>query len=75
MVAHAQELETAHVQQHVVLVSHGDTLSILQATYHGVPLSQHRRYGLGTAELRRLVPEAAAEQAAAPPELPALVPA
>jgi hypothetical protein len=35
-------------------VSHGDTLSILQALVKGTPLGEHRQYGLGTAELKRL---------------------
>lgn len=50
----AQELEQQHEAQHVLLVSHGDTLSILQATFHGTDLAQHRQYGLGTAELKQL---------------------
>jgi broad specificity phosphatase PhoE len=49
-----QELEQQHEGQHVLLVSHGDTLSILQATLHGTSLAQHRQYGLGTAELKQL---------------------
>ncbi|WIA41398.1 hypothetical protein OEZ86_004984 [Tetradesmus obliquus] len=49
-----QELEQQHEAQHVLLVSHGDTLSILQATFHGTDLAQHRQYGLGTAELKQL---------------------
>lgn len=50
----SQELEQQHNGRHIVLVSHGDTLSILQATFYGTPLTQHRRYGLGTAELKLL---------------------
>jgi broad specificity phosphatase PhoE len=53
-----QELEQQHQGQHVLLVSHGDTLSILQASYYGSPLTQHRQYGLATAELRCLNPAA-----------------
>jgi broad specificity phosphatase PhoE len=49
-----QELEQQHEGQHILLVSHGDTLSILQATFHGTALAQHRQYGLGTAELKQL---------------------
>lgn len=50
----AQEVDAAHQGRHILLVSHGDTLSILQALVAGVPLGQHRQYGLGTAELKRL---------------------
>lgn len=49
-----QDLEQQHQGQHILLVSHGDTLSILQATYHSSPLTQHRQYGLATAELKCL---------------------
>lgn len=38
----------------VVLVSHGDTLSILQAAATGGDLRGHRKFGLGTAELKRV---------------------
>jgi len=51
-----QELESKHQGQHILLVSHGDTLSILQAAFLGSPLTQHRQYGLGTAELKCLNP-------------------
>jgi hypothetical protein len=43
-----------------VLVAHGDTLSILQAVFLGTPLTQHRQYGLATAELKALNADAAA---------------
>jgi broad specificity phosphatase PhoE len=59
-----QELELQHQGQHILLVSHGDTLSILQATFHGSPLSQHRQYGLATAELKCLNPPREAAAAA-----------
>eukprot|EP00878_Enallax_costatus_P027278 GHUV01029346.1.p1 GENE.GHUV01029346.1~~GHUV01029346.1.p1 ORF type:complete len:201 (+),score=46.90 GHUV01029346.1:325-927(+) len=49
-----QELEQQHKGQHILLVSHGDTLSILQATFLNTLLTQHRQYGLGTAELKKL---------------------
>lgn len=49
-----QELEQQHDGQHILLVSHGDTLSVLQATFYGTPLTHHRQYGLGTAELKQL---------------------
>lgn len=40
----------------ILLVSHGDTLSILQATMQGPEeaLGHHRRFGFETAELRQL---------------------
>lgn len=59
-----QELEQQHEGQHVLLVSHGDTLSILQATFHGTDLAQHRQYGLGTAELKQLNGAGGSRQAA-----------
>lgn len=59
-----QELEQQHEGQHVLLVSHGDTLSILQATFHGTDLAQHRQYGLGTAELKQLNCAGGSRQAA-----------
>jgi broad specificity phosphatase PhoE len=49
-----QELEARHAGKHVLLVSHGDTLSILQAAFHGAQLGGHRQFALDTAELRRL---------------------
>lgn len=56
----------------MLLVSHGDTLSITLTAAAGGDLKQHRVNGLGTAELRRLqgessggVAEAAAAAAAA----------
>jgi broad specificity phosphatase PhoE len=59
-----QELEQQHEGRHIVLVSHGDTLSILQATFHGTSLAQHRQYGLGTAELKQLNGSNGSRQAA-----------
>jgi hypothetical protein len=59
-----QELEQQHEGQHILLVSHGDTLSILQATFHGTPQAQHRQYGLGTAELKQLNGSGGSRQAA-----------
>ena len=47
-------LEGAHWGDTILLVSHGDTLSILMATVKGLPLLEHRRFGLGTGELRLL---------------------
>ncbi|KIY92258.1 hypothetical protein MNEG_15706, partial [Monoraphidium neglectum] len=48
------ELERRHTGCAVLLVSHGDTLSITQAAAGGGPLGTHRVFGLGTAELKRL---------------------
>ncbi|PNH10867.1 hypothetical protein TSOC_002406 [Tetrabaena socialis] len=42
----------------VLLVSHGDTLSILQAAMSGADTRQHRRFAFETAELRQLRPAA-----------------
>ena len=39
-------LEAQHSGRHVVLVSHGDALSILAAALLGTPLGEHRRHGL-----------------------------
>ncbi|GBF93029.1 hypothetical protein Rsub_05640 [Raphidocelis subcapitata] len=49
-----EELERRHSGRAVLLVSHGDTLSITQAAVGGGDLRAHRQHGLGTAELRRL---------------------
>ncbi|MEW5304221.1 MAG: hypothetical protein WDW36_006847 [Sanguina aurantia] len=53
-----QRLEDEHQQGglNILLVSHGDTLSILQATMTGcgAQLGHHRRFAFETAELRRL---------------------
>ena len=50
------ELEGKHSGCTVVLVAHGDTLSILTATVRGSDLRVHREWGLATAELCCLVP-------------------
>ena len=44
-------IEAAHKGRNILLVSHGDTLSILWATAKGVPLTEHRKHGLSTGEL------------------------
>lgn len=49
-----QRLEQAHEGAAILLVSHGDTLSILEATMRGADVRQHRRFAFDTAELRRL---------------------
>jgi len=48
----------------IVLVSHGDTLSILRTAATGGDLREHRKLGLGTAELKRVGPLAEAAQRA-----------
>ena len=45
--------------RHVVLVSHGDALSILAAALLGTPLGQHREHGLGNGGILRLPPSGA----------------
>jgi broad specificity phosphatase PhoE len=47
-------LEAAHRGQDILLVSHGDTLSILWAVVKGLPLQEHRKHGLATGQLREL---------------------
>jgi len=49
-------LEEEHSGQAILLVAHGDTLSILTATIKSDNLSEHRKWGLQTAELADLVP-------------------
>lgn len=49
-----EELESRHSGKAILLVSHGDTLSITQAAANGADLGTHRIFGLGTAELKRL---------------------
>ncbi|KAG2439828.1 hypothetical protein HYH02_010461 [Chlamydomonas schloesseri] len=50
-----QRLEEAHSGAVILLVSHGDTLSVLQATMLGADTRQHRRFAFETAELRPLL--------------------
>ena len=47
-------IEAAHKGRNILLVSHGDTLSILWATAKGLPLNEHRKHGLNTGELMAL---------------------
>ena len=47
-------IEAAHKGRNILLVSHGDTLSILWATAKGLPLNEHRKHGLSTGELMPL---------------------
>mmetsp|Transcript_8479 Transcript_8479/g.18141 ORF Transcript_8479/g.18141 Transcript_8479/m.18141 type:complete len:215 (+) Transcript_8479:126-770(+) len=49
-----QVLEGRHHGAHILLVAHGDTLSILQATMEGRDLRQHRECAFETAELKKL---------------------
>lgn len=49
-----EKLEATHAGKNVLLVAHGDTLSIATATAKGGPLGGHRGYAQETGELRRL---------------------
>jgi len=49
-----QRLEAQHAGQHIVLVSHGDALSILAAAALGTPLGQHRQHGLPNCGIMRI---------------------
>ena len=48
-------LETHHKGRNILLVAHGDTLSIATATALGAGLGDHRSFAQETGELRRLV--------------------
>jgi len=47
-------LEAEHAGRTLLLVSHGDLLSILVAAAFGSPLREHRRHAFRPGELRRL---------------------
>ena len=47
-------LDSKYAGDNVLLVAHGDTLSILWAVYNHTPLMRHRDVALQTGELRRL---------------------
>jgi len=47
-------LEAEHAGRTLLLVSHGDLLSILVAAALGSPLREHRRHAFRPGELRRL---------------------
>ena len=49
-----QQTEAEHTGKTILLVSHGDTLSILMAVVKGTPLAGNRLYGLQTGELLEL---------------------
>ena len=60
-----RDLEREHSGQVILLVSHGDTLQIMQAGFAGMDAGEHRRLAhLATAEVRRL------DLAVAPGHLP-----
>jgi len=49
------QLEREHTDQDILLVSHGDPLQILEATFKGMPAGDHRQLPeLRPAEIRRL---------------------
>lgn len=52
----SQDLEARHSGAALLLVGHGDTLSIGQATLQGVDVREHRQFSFETAELRRVHP-------------------
>ncbi len=55
VVALIEELEQTYTNKTILLVSHGDTLQILQTAFANVPLSEHRPpQHLHTAEIRLL---------------------
>jgi len=47
-------IENSHEDRNVLLVSHGDTLSIFAAVALGLDLKRNRRYGLDTGQLLQL---------------------
>ncbi|KAL4856351.1 Agropine synthesis reductase [Chlorella vulgaris] len=49
-----QQLEQQHSGRHIVLVSHGDALSILAAALLSTPLGQHRQHGLPNCGVLRI---------------------
>lgn len=49
-----QRLERQHSGRHIVLVSHGDALSILAAALLGTPLGSHRQHGLPNCGILRI---------------------
>ena len=55
-------LEQQHDGCNIILVSHGDTLSILWAVFTGKSLLKNRQHGLVTGELRLLDPTASASR-------------
>ena len=50
-------VEAAHSGHNVVLVSHGDALSILAAALLGAPLGTHRKFGLHNCGILRVPAE------------------
>ncbi len=49
-----RRIETLHESHNILLVSHGDTLSIFAAVALGLDLKINRRYGLDTGQLLQL---------------------
>lgn len=48
------QIEKAYVDKEILIVSHGDTLSIFWAVMRQRPLENHREVALQTGELRKL---------------------
>lgn len=48
------DLEKDNTGKSILLVSHGDTLSILWAVVKGLPFQEHRQHGLNTGQLKLL---------------------
>ena len=50
------QLERDHEDRDIILVGHGDSISILSARLLGPSLEQHRRYGLANCGVLRIPP-------------------
>lgn len=61
-----ERLERQHSGKHIVLVSHGDALSILAAALLGTPLADHRRHGLPNCGILRVGGDAVQPSGAQP---------
>jgi broad specificity phosphatase PhoE len=57
--------EAAHAGRDVIVVSHGDALSILAAALRGAPLGGHRKYGLANCGVLRVPANGGDEDAGA----------
>ncbi len=67
LAALVSRLETAHVDQSILLVAHGDPLQIMQTLFENVPGTAHRRIPhLHVADIRPLLQRAGEQDRAAP---------